>query len=195
MQAEATENIPRSGGSLPARSFITPPCWPCSANADCTNRCPPHRHMPRIRAPTSRRTCFGSGPDAAARTIGHVVHANSGSRDAGIKRVHTAKTCRSPFKLWPWLKKRCGTTRCRRSFALAMAMWSSRRSSSISANVPVPRSDGMQPSRTFSTKTDFHSCSWPNVLSRGPGSPHPAPAPRKRQLGQEAHPRRIACGN
>ena len=29
---------------------------------------------------------------------------------------------------------------------------------SISAEVPVPRSDGMQPSTTLSTNTDLHSC-------------------------------------
>ena len=40
-----------------------------------------------------------------------------------------------------------------------MPTWSRRRSSSTSAVVPVPRSDGIQPSTTLSTKTDFHS--WP----------------------------------
>jgi hypothetical protein len=34
---------------------------------------------------------------------------------------------------------------------------SNRRSSSISAVVPVPRSEGMQPSTTLRTNTDFHS--------------------------------------
>ena len=51
----------------------------------------PHRHMLRIRAPTSRRTCLGSArPDAAATTIGHVVHSNNGSRVAGMNRVRAA---------------------------------------------------------------------------------------------------------
>jgi hypothetical protein len=40
-----------------------------------------------------------------------------------------------------------------------MATYSNLRSSSISADVPVPKSDGMQPSTTFKTNTDFHS--WP----------------------------------
>jgi hypothetical protein len=67
------------------------PAGPSSGNTDRTRLFPPHRHMPRIRAPTSRRTCLGSGrSDAAAVTIGHVVHSNNGSRAAGMKRVREA---------------------------------------------------------------------------------------------------------
>jgi hypothetical protein len=67
------------------------PAGPSSGNTDRTRLCPPHRHMPRIRAPTSRRTCLGSGrSDTAAVTIGQVVHSNNGSRAAGMKRVREA---------------------------------------------------------------------------------------------------------
>ena len=49
--------------------------------------------------------------------------------------------------------------RCKSSLARVMATYNRRRSSSISADVPVPRSEGRQPSTTLSTNTDFHS--WP----------------------------------
>ena len=57
------------------------------------------------------------------------------------------------------MKKRSGWTTARKFFARVIATYSSRRSSSISAGVPVARSDGMQPSAADSTKTLSHS--WP----------------------------------
>lgn len=73
-----------------------------------------YRHMPRILAPTSRRTCrrpiLGPAPGA---TIGQARHSNSSMRLAGMNHVREAKTCRSPVEDWPWVKsfpqfiKRC----------------------------------------------------------------------------------------
>ena len=40
---------------------------------------------------------------------------------------------------------------------MGSSTYKSRRSSSISADVPAPRSEGRQPSTTLSTNTDFHS--------------------------------------
>lgn len=51
----------------------------------------PYRHMPRMRAPTSTRTCRASGREVCpAATTGQVQHSNSCSRLAGMKRVREA---------------------------------------------------------------------------------------------------------
>jgi hypothetical protein len=52
-----------------------------------------------------------------------------------------------------------GQQQVQRSRARVMATYSRRRSSSISAVLPVARSAGMQPSTTLSTCTECHS--WP----------------------------------
>jgi hypothetical protein len=52
---------------------------------------PPHRHIPRIRAPTSMRTFIvASCSVVTLDRIGHVTLSNSGSRPAGMKRVRDA---------------------------------------------------------------------------------------------------------
>ena len=50
-----------------------------------------HRHMPRIRAPTSMRAfpAFGLPLDPTAAT-GQVMHSKSGSNGAGMNRVREA---------------------------------------------------------------------------------------------------------
>ena len=57
---------------------------------DCTGPAP-HRHIPRIRAPTSMRTFIvASFSVVTLERIGHVTLSNSGSRFAGMKRVRDA---------------------------------------------------------------------------------------------------------
>ena len=54
-------------------------------------RARPHRHMPRILAPTSTRTCLAPcrSPDSAVAS-GHVRHSKRCSSAAGMKRVRDA---------------------------------------------------------------------------------------------------------
>ena len=47
----------------------------------------PHRHMLRIRAPTSIRTCLVSVHPWLTVAAGHAEHSNKSSRAAGMNRV------------------------------------------------------------------------------------------------------------
>ena len=57
-----------------------------------TSHRPPYRHMLRIRAPMSSRTCrrIDAARAAVAATIGQVMRSNSGKKAAGMKRVRDA---------------------------------------------------------------------------------------------------------
>jgi hypothetical protein len=74
------------------------------------------------------------------------------------------------LRVLPVGKKPLGYDEYRLSLTRVMATYRSRRSSSISADVPVQRSDGRQPSITLSTNADFHSWPWRNGSSKGSDS-------------------------
>ena len=74
-----------------------------------------------------------------------------------MKHVRWSSTWRSPNWACCLMKKRFGTTIYRFSLARVIATYSRRRASSVSSSEPLAMSDGMQPSTTFSSVTDFHS--------------------------------------
>src|SRR5258708_5761361 len=80
-----------------------------------------YRHMSRMPAPT---TIFGPElwpPAAAEADVGQVARSNRPNNRSGMKRVREAYTWRSPWERCPWVKKRCGMTRCKSSLARVIA--------------------------------------------------------------------------
>jgi len=98
-QASAT-NYP-CGRSRPSRPPMRgSPLDSMSRSTSHTSRRSSYRHMPRIRAPMSRRTCLASAwLEASTVTTGHAAHSNNGRRVAGMNRVREAYTCLSPRPL------------------------------------------------------------------------------------------------
>ena len=92
----------------------------------------------------------GSAADPARGAAGRTT-SNSPSIASVTNRVRGTRTYRSPVRAWPVTWNRSGWSRCSSSFARVIATYSSRRSSSTPSAVPVARSEGMQPSTTFST--------------------------------------------
>ena len=81
---------------MPVRSFMTLAqsriaCCPFVSEYKLHKTYSAYRHMLRMRAPTSIRTCLGSSRSGAVlAATGQGRHWNNGSKAAGMKRVREA---------------------------------------------------------------------------------------------------------
>ena len=117
--------------------------------------------MPRMRAPTSTRTAFARGPctrlrrhyrpcrpfEKAEQSIGNEARSRRIDMPIALRVLPMREEALRHDEVKIVLGARHGDIE---QAALLL---------DLGRDVPVPRSEGMQPSTTLSTKTDFHS--WP----------------------------------